>query len=309
MSIAPIPEIKKCPHIFDAHAKDKLVVFLGAGLSAIWGCRRWRDMAISMIDDCYEEYGLIDYWGKVNLLRKYTSYPRKLITIAKTILGNDYYLESVKKTLRIVDEKKKKYPQLYEYLYSLNAAFITTNIDTHLSGLFPSKDVYFDVNAFLPDLLKPRRMFHLHGSIDREDSIVLTIDEYAKRYREKNVQKFLEHVFLENQYCLLFIGYSVDEMEIIDYMCEKYGEEVERKREELINRRYILLPFFQNEEKLLKHEESYFNRIGITVLPYAIDQKAYEQIYEVIGEWRNRLLAKDGKDKFYENIQLIERNL
>jgi hypothetical protein len=89
MSIELVPDLMKYPHIYDAHKNQRLIIFIGAGLSALWGCKRWRDMAIALIDACYER-GEIDYWVRESLLTKYAMSPRKLITIGKSILDKNY---------------------------------------------------------------------------------------------------------------------------------------------------------------------------------------------------------------------------
>ena len=74
-------------------------------------------MANALIGSCYER-GIIDYWARETLLAKYSGSPRKLITIAKNIL-NDNYLEELKKTLQLAHERKAKLPDLFNNLFSL----------------------------------------------------------------------------------------------------------------------------------------------------------------------------------------------
>ena len=150
-------------------------------------------------------------------------------------------------------------PNLFKNLFELNAIYVTTNIDKHFSDLFEKACIHFDPNKYASSILKPKNIIHLHGVIDNEDSLVLTIDEYVGRYRDNNRHKeLLERIFVgDDQYCVLFVGYGADEMEIIDYMIEKYGSKLQR----FINRLYILLPFFQNEEQLLRYEKMYFSKL------------------------------------------------
>ena len=70
MSIELVPDLRKFPHIYGAHKNEKLVIFVGAGMSALWGCKRWKDMANALIGSCYER-GIIDYWARETLLAKY----------------------------------------------------------------------------------------------------------------------------------------------------------------------------------------------------------------------------------------------
>jgi len=307
VAIELVPDLKKYPHIYGAHEDKKLIIFVGAGMSALWGCKRWKDMAISFAEACYIN-GKIDYWVKDALINKYAPTPRKLITICKDILGSSDYLSTLQATLDPISARKDKLPDLYSNLFAFNAVYITTNVDNHLSGLFDMPNVHFEPDIFGSSLLKPNNIIHIHGLIDQPKSLVLTIEEYVARYQHEVYGGFLNSIFHEQKYCFLFIGYGVDEMEIIDYMIEKYSKGPMSLRK-YIDRFYILLPFFQNEEQLLKYEESYFQQINMTVIPYAINVAGYEQLDEVIRVWRNEITKPLGENEFYTFNPLIEKNL
>lgn len=306
MSIELVPDLKKLPHIYGAHKDEKLVIFVGAGISALWGCKRWKDMATALIDSCYER-GSIDYWVRETLLTKYSSAPRKLITIAKNIL-NENYLGELRKTLQLTHERKAKLPDLFNNLFALQAIYITTNIDDNFSSLFDKGNVHFDPAKFSVATLKPKNIIHLHGVIHNPESLVMTVDEYIDRYQNDGFREFLESAFFDEKYCFLFIGYGVDEMEIIDFMIQKYSKGTKSLRG-FLNRFYILLPFFHNEEPLFKYEQLYFGQINMSVIPYSINAKGYDQLDEVLSSWR-RAFEEYGKgDEFYGFNQIIEKNL
>jgi hypothetical protein len=114
MSIDLVPDLARYPHICGAHKNQTLIIFVGAGVSALWGCKRWKDMARSLIHACYER-GTIDYWTRENLLTKYAASPRKLITIAKGILGEDY-VKILRGALQVSDERRLQFPDLFSNL-------------------------------------------------------------------------------------------------------------------------------------------------------------------------------------------------
>ena len=303
MSIELVPDLKKLPHIYGANKNEKLIIFVGTGMSALWGCKRWKDMAIALIDSCYER-GNIDYWTRETLLTKYSIAPRKLITIAKNILKDDY-LEDLRRTLQLAPERKAKLPDLFNNLFSLQATYITTNIDSHFSNLFDKDNVHFEPSKFM---LKPKNIIHLHGIIHNPDSLVMTVDQYIIRYQDNGFRNFLKSAFFDEKYCFLFIGYGVDEMEIIDFMIQKYSKGTKSVRT-FLNRFYILLPFFHNEESLVKYEQLYFDRIHMSVIPYAINAKGYAQIDDVLSSWRKAFEEYGKGDEFYGFNQIIEKNL
>lgn len=303
MSIELIPDLKKLPHICGAYKDTKLVIFVGSGLSALWGCKRWKDMALALVDSCYER-GEIDYWTRETLLAKYSSAPRKLITIAKGILKNNY-LEDLGKTLQLIPERKIRLPDLLNNLFSLQAIYITTNIDNHFSNLFDAENVHFEPSKFA---LKSKNLVHLHGIIHKPDSLVMTIDEYILRYQNDSLRNFLETAFFDDKYCFLFVGYGIDEMEIIDFMIQKYSKG-HKSLKTFLHRFYVLLPFFRDEEPLLKYEQFYFDQINMSVIPYAINSRGYEQLDEVLASWRKTLEEYGPGVDFYGFNQIIERNL
>jgi hypothetical protein len=306
MSIDLVPDLAKYPHICGAHKKQTLIVFVGAGVSALWGCKRWKEMTGSLIHACYRR-GKFDYWTRESLLTKYAGSPRRLITIAKGILGGDYLTE-LQNTLRVSDERKAQFPDLFNNLFALNAAYVTTNIDDNFSRLFDTTKVHYAPNEFNLSMTKPNNIIHLHGIISDPDSLVLTIDEYIAQYQIPRFRSFLESAFFNDDYCFLFVGYGVDEMEIIDFMVEKYSEGTKSLRRSKINRFYILLPFFQNEESLLEYERVYFQQIKMSVIPYAIDSIGHDQLHEVIERWRTDFATLD-RGEFYQFSPIIERNL
>ena len=46
----------------------------------------------------------------------------------------------------------------------------------------------------------------------------------------------------------------------------------------------------------------------MSIIPYAINDNGYEQLYEVIKSWKESLKEKDETD-FYKNTKLIDSNL
>jgi len=302
MNIDLVPDIKNQPQIYRAHKTGKLVLFVGAGASAIWGCHRWEDLAVKLIDDCFEKEK-INFWAKKSLIAKYSGSPRRLITIAKEMLGPDY-LSCLKNRLNSIPDRKEKYSLLFKNLADLNAAIITTNIDDNLACCFHKKDIHVGVDRF-GSSISSKKLYQLHGLMGHDDSLVMTIDEYINQYRHPNIQAFLKHVFTEEDYCLLFLGYGMGDLEIIDYMMEKYKEETRR----LFNRYYILLPYFNQEKGLLRHEEAYFKQINMTIVPYQLDERGYDQLHEVIATWKKELTAENRNDEFYKFTDLIDKNL
>jgi hypothetical protein len=304
MKISPVPDLREWPHIRSAYKDGRLVIFFGAGLSAVWGCKRWKEMANFLINSCYEQ-GRFNFSIKDSLLSRYVNSPRKLITITKSILGENAFFEEIKKILVPSPDYKCAFPNLFNDLFALNAIYLTTNIDDNFSNLFTADNIFPDRDLFFAQRLRPKSLFHLHGHIKSPKSMVLTIDDYLSCYKNDRFKDFLKSIFCDESLCVLFLGYGVDEMEIIDFMIEKYGDETKKKR--LNNHFYILLPFFMKEEQLIEYESHYFNKINMTIIPYSIDDCGYSQISNILGDWRKALTNRT--EAFYDYSELIERNL
>ena len=314
MSIDSVPDLRKYPHICNAQKSGRLVVFVGAGLPALWGCCRWKEMARSLIDSCYENNG-IDYWEREVLLAKYSATPRKLITIAKSIFeskfSGDKYISALEETLEIVPEQQKKYSSLMSNLFSWGAIFVTTNIDSHFSEIFDpeildSTNVHYKLGDYS---LEPKNITHLHGVIKDKSSLVMTVDEYLSKYHDSGFKDFLEGIFSDEENCILFIGYGIDEMEIIDFMVHKYSSKKEiLSLSEFTKRFYVLLPFFQQEEQLCEYEQRYFDQINMTIIPYSINKNGYAQLDGILAEWRKYFEDEDG-DMFYKHNRIMDGHL
>lgn len=268
------------------------------------GCKLWEEMARSLITICYDKR-LIDYWEKNRLIDEYQKQPRKLITIAKTILSTrPEYRICIINCLKANKEDLGQYP-IYDYLTKIRAIYITTNIDDYLGKKVGKHNTFYKLNQLSTRALQPGNLFQLHGAIGDFRNVILTIDEYAKRYRNERFRRFLDYIFQdpERKYRILFLGYSVSEMEIIDYLFERHGKEKGGGIEEE-SRYYMMLPFYSIETKLLEHEINYFKKINISIIPYSISQNDYKQLFNVIKNWEEEINRKPSN--FYENIKLID---
>ena len=131
----------------------------------------------------------------------------------------------------------------------------------------------------------------------------MAMDEYIYRYQNEDYAKFLRTLF-QGDYIIIFVGYSLSELEIIDFIVEKY-----KLTESLLSNLYVLHAIFKNERPLIKYEEKYFTKLGINVVPYEIDKIGYEQLDVVFDAWTEYLLDPKNKDEFNDNARLIDKYL
>lgn len=98
----------------------------------------------------------------------------------------------------------------------------------------------------------------------------------------------------------------MSELEILDYVLLKgrVGNEISEKEKAI--KHFILLPFYKTEKNMFEFEQQYFTNLNVTAIPYAIDERGYEQLYYVIERWEKEINLTSSF--LYKNYQLIEQN-
>lgn len=285
------------PQIKDAFLKGNLVVFIGAGISRIIGCPSWKDYAIKYLDYAMQK-NCLNFYIHENLKVKYYNQPRKIITIVKKLLEEKEIEYPNITTLLKSNENKSKDLNIYNYLARLNVIFITTNWDDYLElalkritedlkegdqekiNELTTKTVnsYYRREELLTKNLEVGSIMYLHGSIKDESTIIQTTYDYINHYEKKSEASILlEHIF--NNYTVLFIGYGLDEYEILDNILKKSSKS---KKE---TKHFMLFPIFSSEQEVKKVLERYYSELGVELLEYEIDQKGHKDLEKVIKEW------------------------
>jgi len=287
--IYPLPELPD--EIKAAVENEELVVFLGAGVSRILECPGWKELADALLETCHKN-GHINFWESTRLQQN--SDPRKTISIVKEILPDDDYIKFLKSHLVASEKKLKKYP-IFERLIKLRAIYVTTNIDTLFDGCFESSKIVIKKDDIRADSLRRHSLVHLHGSISDPASIVFTIREYLEHYNHNGIKDFLKSLFNKT---VLFVGYSLSELEVLDHILLK-GNTKELKH-------HLLLPFYRTEKSLLKYERQYFASLNVNVIPYAIDDRGHNQLYHVIEKWEKEINI--ATPFLHESYRFLEEN-
>lgn len=282
--IQQIPDISD--QIVDAINRNTLAVFIGAGVSRVLGCNGWDDLSERLIKRCTSTKmsdGLPCLEEQdADVLRDYDN--KKKITICKQILYEygceaDFF-DEIERSLK-ADPDKLITRNIYDELWGFRALYITTNVDEYFDVKFTSPRIAYQTEDFIKELDR-NKLYHIHGKLSDRGSVVLTIPQYITRYNASEFQEFLKSIFAT--YTVLFIGYGMEEFELLDFIIGKYkpGDEIELKH-------HILKPFKTGEEKTLKFEEYYYNPMGINVIPYHIGNGDYGTLYDVIRAWNREI--------------------
>lgn len=314
--------------IIKALKSGKLIIFVGAGMSVHLGIPSWREFALNYLQLVYKNKQLtfMNYKTKESLKNEET---RKLLSICKFIANKNISVEERNNAYRDwfqVDNGKVKNGRLYEKLYDINAIYITTNYDNALDILAKQEtgeeysltgldkknislryrgSVYYKVEEFKPDILQIGNVIHIHGSINDLDNLVISYEDYIKRYGDtkNNYSKFLSEVFSKD-YIVLFIGYGLEELEILEYLLDddfKHGE----------NNRYLLLPCYSDDYFKISYLDNYYKEnYKVEIIPYDMTDNGYDKMEEFL-DYINELRKIEGTennviDELLKGMKLIE---
>jgi hypothetical protein len=243
LPIPPVPD-----GLREAAQRGILIPFIGAGVSRLAGCPSWAEFADAalrwLIYDGKFTYSQLDQIRHLH--------PRVKLSLARTLAAERGTTIDFKALLHPKARREhEKGCRLYKSLFLLGKTFVTTNYDEWLDEQVPEPipaatpatqlgdtppvnpiRVVHKVDELLPGLLsEPNTVIHLHGSLRDPAGMILTTRDYVRHYandrlsadpqRENRVLTFLDFLFREKT--VLFIGYGLDELEILEYVILKAG--------------------------------------------------------------------------------------
>lgn len=315
--IEDIPLIPAIPDGLRLAARQgTLIPFVGAGASKLAGCPGWDEFADRALQ-FFVQAGKFDH-SQLEQLKHLN--PRVKISVALELqeehqMNIDF--DRILHPLNGPNELDGK--RFYAALSKLAKTFVTTNYDKWLDEeiAFPEiraiedidptitetrkrREVICKVEGFTYDNLKPNTVIHLHGSLTDSPNMVLTTRHYVERYandrltekdgKENRVLTFLENLFRLKT--VLFIGYGLEELEILEYAILKARHVHESSSREA--RHFILQGFFSHERELARHLANYYLRdCGIQLIPFLRDKRNWHQLLDVIEEYASLIPTND----------------
>lgn len=278
-----------CPEIpiNIAHAAESgnLVIFVGAGISRLAGYPLWGEFADKILASVTPTS--IDYFVNSQLLS--LKDPKKKLSLAEIIAGGKSkidYASALSPSKDCLIEKN-----VYDYLNRFKCAFVTTNYDKNLIPESQKNKTeeewrFFRCQDFLSSKLDIEgSVIHLHGCLVEPETMIVTMKDYLERYQDKNFKVLLEYLF--KQKTVLFLGYGLDEMEILEFIL-RTGRPTTDKSKEI--KRFILQGFFNAEFALFELLKKYYlETFNTELIGFPRDRNNYNQIEEILSVWSKDL--------------------
>lgn len=313
-AIKPIPDMPA--GLREAALIGNVIPFIGAGASKIAGCPNWTEFADKALEFFVQE----GKFSHAQLSQISHLHPRVKLSIALGLeLEHKIRIDFAKVIYPSSRLDHQKGRQLYENLSKLGKTFVTTNYDEWLDSAIgaptitsqsdplpataglPDKPTAFykvtDLTAF--NLNRSNTVLHLHGSLRDPNSMILTTRHYVHHYRndrrtpdspeENYVLTFLEHLFTHKN--VLFVGYGLEELEILEYVIGKARPQGDAAHREI--RHYLLQGFFSHEYEVMRNLVPYYRESGIELIPFLRDQKNWDQLIDVLGEFARQAPASE----------------
>lgn len=306
-----MPDLRDLPEIpnglREAAQQGKLVPFIGAGASRIAGCPGWGDFADSSLRALIAA-------GKLNhaqFAQIAHLPPRVKLSICRQFAAQHGVVIDYKKILAPLGYSDARGLRLYGALGKLGNVSVTSNYDEwcDLDRVLPplplsgssapitppppaSRNVFHKLEDFTAaNLSRPGSVFHLHGSVIDPAGMIMTTHDYVAHYQndrfnataasENVILTFLDHLFRHKT--VLFVGYGLDELEILEYVILKARQQ---KQTDKAVRHYILQGYFSHELEWMRAMHQYYlNDCGIELIPFSRDAKDREQLLDVLDNF------------------------
>ena len=278
-----LPDLELPENLIKEYNNNKLVIFVGAGISQLCGCKSWASLANDLVNTIFDR-------ATANQIIKGGYGQKDKITMsfeqAKKTRKTDEYWATFKNA---IDPRKVPELSIYREICSLRTFVVTTNCDSAAEQFFATRDISKECSTTELEKAVCPHLFYLHGRYGEgtesdKQTLVFTTDSYLKAYRPDNPRVgFLKHIF--QNYTVLFLGYGLSEFELLDFLFLKSSSSNQHMH-------YVLNGYFSYEEPLREARALYYGALGIQQLVYVKDDKGYEAQIEVIRAWVNQLQDK-----------------
>jgi len=267
--------------IQDANKNDKLVAFVGSGVSNNSGVPFWGQL----IDFIKDRVDIPEYENDYLIIPQ----------LFHNEVGESQYNESIKKILK---HKKTSPNVIHQELLKLKPIhIITTNYDDLIEQSIEKSYKSYSIikkDKDLPTANTSNYLIKMHGDFD-ESNMVLKEDDYLN-YSNKFplIENFVKGIF--SSYTVLFIGFSFSDINL-KYILERVKSSLKTDFKPAI--------LFTDEtiEDASPQKVNYFKNRGIQILNY---NKAIKTYLNNLGEWKDTGLNPKGQ-KVLDFIKFLKK--
>ena len=270
--------------ILPASEKRNLFFFIGAGVSRLMGVPGWDEFSEILIKAAFPNYA--DHQA---ILTSITG-SKERITIAYEEFNRKNQIKKFYKHFAKAMTPRRGFKassNIYELLNKFEANFLTTNADDLFEKVLGSEVCHdeYDLSLIKSDKFKKtNHLFYLHGhyttdNARNEEKLVFTADQYVKRYNDRRLQDFLSAVFGDPETTIIFIGYGLNEYELIDYIVTKA-----RCKGNKAQNVYVLQGFCSNQDIVYYAKKAYFDALEIELIPFDMDEQGHGALFGVLED-------------------------
>ncbi len=253
-------------HIQEASKQGRLVVFVGAGVSANSGVPMWGELIKAFKKELPTE------------IEHETDY-LKVAQLYKSSRGHKEYMDKVKSVLKYRSTSPNPIHNVILDLKPCN--IITTNYDDNIELAVENTFIPYDVisdDCDLPNMQYPNAIIKMHGDFDA-DNIVLTEDDY---YNYANnfplIRSYIMSLFASK--LVLFVGFSFTDLNLKIIL-----NDVRKVLKEKMQRVYM---FTDNMPDNVTSK--YFSDKGVNIVLYSEDMNSAANEESINNEHGKKML-------------------
>lgn len=248
---------------------DKLVIFVGAGLSMSCGLPNWNKLTIKILEELRGYDNKCDKY--INAIEDEIMSPVDVLNKIDNLKVNA--IEILDKVIRSYDNS---FPSpSHKILSSISTKIITTNYDNLLEKQYPDfEKISYNNNYKVSKISNySKYIFKIHGDINEPDKCVFFPSQYDELYSVGEQAPIFELKKIISDKSILFVGFSMSDPYINHVMS-------------FINKLY---DGFTQEHFIITTEENKFDNIRLT--PILID--SYDQLENCLLEIKNKILPDE----------------
>lgn len=288
-----VPDLREVPvlpeEVTQGALDGDLVLFVGAGTSRLLSLPSWGGMAKQQLEYLRQKgalnYSELDQLGALD--------PKKQLSIARELADDNKLVLDL--TARLCGHSEGS--SIYKSINDIGCVCVTTNYDELLAPRYTDAEdgsetpvtvtrIFRKSDFLITHLDNPGTVIHLHGAVSDQSTMVVTTSDYLEHYDNRFVQDFLGDLF--ERKTVLFIGYGLEEAEILEHILRRggAGEGEERKR-------FVLQGYYLSQKPLYENLHIYYRKsFGVHVIGFVRDHKDYEQQEVIFADWGSRIVVK-----------------